>query len=875
MRETGKPKISTVRRLPSPFRAEDTDEEIVTKVAAFYAGELAKDASAIGYLEAQKVSAEAVQTHALGVGNRSLGLHLPSKNRKRGAALRGRLEALGILRETGHEQLFGCIVVPLLSATGHVVSLYGHKIDARYGGRHFFTKSMPVELRSNAEGARGVFNAPALVGAEHVVIADTVMSALAVWTSGTRAVTALHGAEEPLDEVVAAVGEAKRVTLALARTAELAKVTSALIARLSEMHIEVLRAVLPATSDATEVLAGEDGAYRLGQLIRTAEWAGGAADAGLAEHAARQRAASAESPAGESQAEPSASDARAEHERVYSFADRRWRVRGLAENTAPGTLRVNVFVSRTEAGFFVDSFDLYSARHRKSFLQQAALELGTDEATLKRDLGQVLLWLEIGQAEMLAAERAAEVKAPVMSERERAEALELLADPKLLERVLGAFEAMGVVGERDNLLAGYLVAVSRKLEQPLAMVIQSSTAAGKTALFEAILSMVPEEERASYAAVSGQSLYYMGKRSLRHRLLSIAEEAGAEKASHALKLLQSSKELVIASTGKDGASGRITSHEYKVEGPVALMITTSHALLDEELLHRCLVCGVDESPAQTEAVQAAQRRAQTLEGVLCRERRLGLERLHQNAQRLLRPLVVVNPHAEAIAFSDRRVRARTEHQKLLSLIEAIALVHQHQRPVKSHVVMGSHALEYIEATAEDVALAARLMQAIGGDRRDELGPRTRELVTALGGYVEEKKRAGVARRPLTWTRREVREALGWGDTQLKTHLRRLVDAEIVIVHRADHGRGVSYELAFDASEASERAGHGRASVGGWSGLGRAAARDENPLKEAANATSGASASEIALRGLQKGSAASDDDSAPGDEAPSTRVPKAS
>jgi hypothetical protein len=310
---------------------------------------------------------------------------------------------------------------------------------------------------------------------------------------------------------------------------------------------------------------------------------------------------------------------------------------------------------------------------------------------------------------------------------------------------------------------------------------------------------------------------------------------------------------VIASTGKDGASGRITSHEYKVEGPVALLITTSKVELDEELLHRCLVSSVDESAAQTEAVQAAQRRAQTLEGVLLRNRRVHLERLHQNAQRLLRPLVVVNPHAEAIAFSDRRVRARSDHRKLLSLIEAVTLVHQHQRPLKEHVVMGSHVLQYIEATAEDVALAERLMQAMGGERTDELSPRTRELVRALGRYVDERRRRGAQRRPLTFTRREVREALGWGDTQLKMHLRRLVEAEIVIVHRADHGRGVAYELVFEAGEGSERSGHGRASVGLWSGLGRGDEHDENSAKEAENGTVRANTSEIALRGPKKAS----------------------
>ncbi|MBK6520175.1 MAG: hypothetical protein IPG04_40115 [Polyangiaceae bacterium] len=53
----------------------------------------------------------------------------------------------------------------------------------------------------------------------------------------------------------------------------------------------------------------------------------------------------------------------------------------------------------------------------------------------------------------------------------------------------------------------------------------------------------------------------MGKRSLRHRLLSIAEEAGAEKASHALMLLQSSKEPPDRLDRQGPLTGRITLHE--------------------------------------------------------------------------------------------------------------------------------------------------------------------------------------------------------------------------------------------------------------------------------------------------------------------------
>jgi len=57
------------------------------------------------------------------------------------------------------------------------------------------------------------------------------------------------------------------------------------------------------------------------------------------------------------------------------------------------------------------------------------------------------------------------------------------------------------------------------------------------------------------------------------------------------------------------------------------------------------------------------------------------------------------------------------------------------------------------------------------------------------------KERGLARADYRFTRREARERLGLGGTQLWLHLKRLVEAEYVVVHPSRHGRGVVYELA--------------------------------------------------------------------------------
>jgi DNA primase len=247
---------------------------------------------------------------------------------------------------------------------------------------------------------------------------------------------------------------------------------------------------------------------------------------------------------------------------AFVFGDRRYRVRGLSKNLAQGALKVNLLVSRRDE-VHVDTLELYSHRQRTTFVKQASAEIGSAEDTIKRDVGQVLLRLEQIQDEQIQETLKPKSKETVLSEAERAQALDLLSDPKLLDRILSDFESCGVIGEETNKLLGYLAAVSRKLEEPLAVILQSSSAAGKSSLMEAILAFMPEEDRVKYSAMTGQSLFYMGETDLKHKILAIVEEQGAEKATYALKLLQSEGELTIASTGKDPATGRLVTQEYR------------------------------------------------------------------------------------------------------------------------------------------------------------------------------------------------------------------------------------------------------------------------------------------------------------------------
>ena len=856
-------KQSTVPKLPPPVAREADDRALLLQVVGYYNEALKQSPEALRYLSSRGLqSSEIIDRFRLGFANRTLGYGLEGKNRIAGAEMRGRLQRLGILRETGHEHFNGSVVVPVFNASGEVVEIYGRKITPR------LREGTPLHLYLKGEH-RGVWNEEALIASKEVILCEALIDALTFWVAGHRNVTASYGVNGFTADHRAAFEKhgTERVYIAYDRDEAGDKAAAKLAEELMQSGIECFRVEFPKGMDANAyALKVTPAAKSLGVLLRNAAWLGKGqrpaqrvavpvimaetkvvvmpkADVQAAKEEsivikivepvieaepepAEEQAAKEKSIEATPEPSPAPSIPSAIEEQVFLLAakpkpvasvidvpveirgedifiqqgDRRYRIRGLHKNLSYELLKINVLVSgmtpHGESAFHVDTLDLYVARQRSVFTRQAAEELGLKEEVIRRDLGYVLMKLEELQDEQIKKALEPEKQEIEIGPEERAQAMELLRDPRLLERIIEDFALCGVVGEETNKLVGYLGVVSRHLEAPLAVIVQSSSAAGKSSLMEAVLAFLPDEQRVQYSAMTGQSLFYMGEQDLKHKVLAIVEEEGVHSASYALKLLQSEGVLTIASTGKDPATGRLLTHQYRVEGPVMIFLTTTAIDLDEEMLNRCLVLSVNEDRAQTQAIHRVQREAQTLEGLLQRRDRSTILAVHRNAQRLLKPVFVANPYARELTFHDSQTRTRRDHMKYLTLIRSIALLHQHQRPRKT-VQHRGRAVEYIEVALADIAVANRLAHEVLGRSLDELPPQTRRLLLAVDTMVTaECERQKMARSDYRFSRRDVREATGWGDTQLKIHLHRLEEMEYLLAHRGGRGQSFVYELVF-------------------------------------------------------------------------------
>jgi DNA primase len=850
-------------RTAQSFSLAAGDQELLDQVIDFYHTTLKTSPEALEYLERRGLgNPELIAHFRLGYANRTLGYRLAPKQYKAGAEMRTALQRVGILRESGHEHLNGSIVVPLFGGDGSaaasrpVVGAYARKLldNLRPGTpKHLYLPGPH----------RGVFNREGLDGQPEIILCEALIDAMTFWAAGYRNVTSCYGVNGMTEELLGALKScgAQRILIAFDRDEAGDRGAEALSKQLTAEGLDCFRLLFPKGMDANAYACTVKPAEKsLGVVIRSAEWVGQGAKRAVTTHAASiadevstatltrddvpaeieqsavvetalplaasscavpDRSVETESlptlpepPAAAMPAppEPEAETQADERQIMLAFGERRYRVRGLPKQLTEA-LKVNVLVTLTGAStepasaapdggaLHVDTLDLYQAKQRQVFAKCAAGELRVEEHILQRDLGQLLLKLE-----QVIEERAKAAESPVaapaaMTAAQTQEALAFLRDDSLIERITADVERVGLVGEPHNALVAYLACISRKLRAPLAVLIQSTSAAGKSLLMDTVLALVPPEDRVHYSAMTGQSLFYLGETDLKHRILAIAEEEGVRQAAYALKVLQSQGELTIASTGKDPATGMLVTQQYRVEGPVMLFLTTTAIDVDEELVNRCLVLTINESREQTRRILARQRSVRTLAGLVATSDAESIRQRHQNAQRLLRPLSVVNPYAEELTFLDDRTRMRRDHAKYLTLIEAITLLRQHQREIKTLRQAGA-VIEYIEVTLEDIALANRLAHEVLGRSLDELPPQTRRVLGLIESLVTERmQHSAILRADVRFTRRELRNRCGMSDAAIRVHLERLVAMEYVRLVTGKNGQRFEYELLFDGSRA--------------------------------------------------------------------------
>jgi DNA primase len=385
-----------------------------------------KNEKAIAYLRERGITPEAMRVFRLGFVDGSL-------KDKISAEGKANLERLGLLNERGNETLFGSVIFPLVDAnTNKAVSLYARHIEKR---QHLYL----------AGKRRGVFNPAGAKETEEIILTESVIDALALWSIGIRNVTCSYGVNGLTDEIINHLAESriKKVTLMLDADESGREAVGKFSEKLSGVGIESRSIELPG-KDAAEFVADGGTLEAVQSLLSQSET--------------------------EAQTVSAELETLADGTRQITFDNREYRVRGLSPFGLE-KLKINLRLSVGNQ-FHLDTLDLYQSRARQTFSAVAAKSCRVNESIINADLLLLIEQLEKARLEMRKTAAADTEPSAAMTETDKQAALSFLKDERLCERIVEDFRRCGLVGERSTVLTSYLGAVSRKLSEPLALLIK-------------------------------------------------------------------------------------------------------------------------------------------------------------------------------------------------------------------------------------------------------------------------------------------------------------------------------------------------------------------------------------------------------------------
>lgn len=491
----------------------------------------------------------------------------------------------------------------------------------------------------------------------------------------------------------------------------------------------------------------------------------------------------------------------------YEGSSLTFRISGLTSYNLD-RLKVTLRASATDKPeiFHIDTLDLYNSRSREAFAETCTkyLKVKTNLATI--ELNDLIVALE--EERIAMQKRSGSVDVPEMSEADKKEALKVLKSGELIKRITEDFEAIGLIGERHNKLLGYLATVSRYLPDPVGVLILSRSGAGKTSLQDSICKFVPPEQTIQYTRLTGQSLFYRDENALKNKVLAIEEEEGMQDAMYSIRTLQSSQRLSIASTRTDAKSGKLSVDEYTVYGPVVVMISTTNPdALDPETRQRFLILTIDESEKQTKEILQMQRHRNTITGHKFSMDESNITKLHHNMHRLLKPLTPIFPDDLDIKYPYNRLQMRREQRKYLSLIKSITLLHQYQRETGTIERLDGTKVDYVLVTKEDVKLALELGRMVFHRNVDDVSPTGRTLLGHIATVVNDKVEAYSKQHPdesimhnsVPFTRKELRDVIGWSEAQIRQNITPLVELGYLAVLQGQRGSAFRYVLLDDGN----------------------------------------------------------------------------
>jgi DNA primase catalytic core len=724
------------------------------RVMEFYQKSLFSSKESISYLETRGIGVELLSRFGCGYSNGKL-KDLVSSDQKNA------LKEIGIFNEKGFESFQTCVVFPLLDSHSKVTGLYGRKLANSAKVKHLYLKGP----------RRGLLNRKAAsVYREEIILTESIIDALSLIQLGVENVIPCYGTNGFTDEHLSLLKDerVKLVTIAFDNDDAGRRAAEKLIELLVKEGFPV-KVIYPSGSkDWNEFLTLRGEKKEVLELLSSADIL---------------------YPKGKS---PDFSVSKEKGKYVFTAGEISYRLLGVKELFV-SNLRVNIRAEKGELSF-IDNSDLYSARSRTSFSLHLSRLFDTESKRIEKDLIRIVEYLEEERDKSLSS---GEETAYEMTESEIELGMEFLTSADMFDRIVQDTELLGYVGEEINKILIYLAASSRKLDDPISVIVMSESAAGKSYLIDTVKKLIPPEDVVSMTSLSDQALNYLPEEGLKHKFLVMGEAVHSEVVEHQIREMLSAHELSRLVTTKDEKTGQMTSKMVKKEVTVSAVMSSTDYDLNAENTSRSFVVNTDESTDQTRRIHASQKMKYSTERLQLKKNRIPeIIKTHHAAQRLLKKVFIVNTLAEKISFPDTLMRSRRDHDRFMDLIATIAFLRQYQKEEKE-----AEGVKFIECDMTDLKLAVDIMKDILPATLTNFPKSAISLYEEIRKVIEEKaKSENLLPKEVSVTQRELREKTGLNQMFVKRNLRTLIDFEYLIcLGSQSRGSRNAYRLVADES----------------------------------------------------------------------------
>ena len=267
-----------------------------------------------------------------------------------------------------------------------------------------------------------------------------------------------------------------------------------------------------------------------------------------------------------------------------------------------------------------------------------------------------------------------------------------------------SLKSLYFAGKTDNAKLLFLASLTRFSNRPVSILIKGASGSGKSELLNIILKFIPEKDKEVFTGISEKSIAYMERNFLKHKILGIQEFSGLNNptGNTLLRSLLSEGKIRRMVAKNDPNDNDFVNQESKVEGPVCLFMTTTEESIHPEDENRMLSIKVDQSAEQKRLVLLA--KADAFNGVkkskeIIQEMQLVSIEYQKNFKKVEIPFVKKIAMGMDTSF-DQVLR---HFDKILSLIEAHALLNQESREIKDDKVV---------ANDEDYSVVCSLLEPI-------------------------------------------------------------------------------------------------------------------------------------------------------------------